>query len=81
MLDPSQLIHVSDVPRHLPASPRTGRRYTTKTVYQWINVGCRGVRLRCRKIGRSTWVHKNDLDDFIEKLTAMPLEQRRAVTT
>ena len=70
------LIHAILVPTMLPPSPRTGRPYTSASVYRWFNVG----RLTPVQIGRDRGVYafRAEVEQLAKEKTEQA-EQREAV--
>lgn len=67
--DPDELIPVPDLPDVLPR--RRGRKTHTATVYRWMTIGCKGIKLKFVHVCRTRCVRRADLDEFFARLTAV----------
>ncbi len=69
MLDIEELIHLSDVPSHLPVSPRTGRPLHIETIRRWVCTGAvDGIQLECVRLPGGTFTSVQAIDRFVRKV-------------
>src|SRR5689334_2833641 len=66
--DLRDLFLIHEAPRHLPK--RHGRLVHLSTIYRWVTVGSRGVKLQTWLVGGARYTSSEALRQFVENLTA-----------
>ncbi len=66
------VVSPAEAARRLPAR-RAGKRPNIATIYRWMQIGCRGIRLECILIGgtRCTSLDRSSLASFGESIVAV----------
>ena len=62
------VISPADATRRLPAR-RGGKPPNVATIYQWMQNGCRGIRLECILIGGTRCTSLEAVQRFFDRLT------------
>jgi hypothetical protein len=65
-----ELIPFRDVPALLPRR-RRGKRVHVATIHRWATIGYRGIKLRFVQVGNTRCVRRDDLDEFLRRLTSV----------
>jgi hypothetical protein len=82
MIDLNQepLISIAEAARLRPPG-RSGRPTHPSTVYRWIGVGVRGVKLEAVRLGGSLYTSREAIQRFGERLTAGATRPDRGQTS
>ena len=62
------LVHAIEIPALLPPSPRTGRVYTSASIYRWFSIG----RLTAVQVStdRGIYAFRTDVERLAKKMTS-----------
>ena len=63
-----QLVSLARAPQHLPPR-RAGKRPVPSTLYRWVKVGVRGIKLEAIQVGGTLCTSLEALQRFFDRLT------------
>ena len=69
-----ELMSLSQVASFLPR--KNGKKIHTSSIWRWITVGVRGVRLHSLRLGAKYFVTSEAIEDFGKKLAALGPQKR-----
>ena len=76
-LSSERVVSLAHATKHLPER-RGGKRPNVATIYQWAQVGVRGVRLEVVQVGGTKCTSLEALQRFCERLSDPPPPRRPA---
>ena len=71
----NQFLSLSEVARLLPASPATGRKPSTCSIWRWITKGVNGTRLQSWRVGGRWYTTAQAVETFGAVLSAKSIEK------